>query len=202
MIDEIKITIKCHSCDYSNKYDLKNIYVLGMEDLTFYEITKIYPQLICSNCRTKNPEIVKNDSISLINFPPRICSVSQCINPILIPRLKALENVNTCINCASGRPNFENLQIITNTNFIEDRIDCLKNLKVRCAEINDIDEFQVCKNKQIRDLAKLENISKSNIKFILGEDNLLFKNHLKNIIEILDSNKKEKSLRNADLITF
>ena len=202
MLDDIKITIKCHHCNYSNSYNQENKESLQIEKLNFFEITRIFSSLVCSQCRNKNPEIVKNDNRSLVNYPPKICSINYCENPILIPRIKALENVNTCINCASGKSLTNNFQIIDNPNYIEDRIKILKELKKRFSFINEITEFEVCKNSQIREIAKLDQFSMKKVSYILGNDSLFFKNYGVKIISILEENKVKKVLKEIDIIYF
>ena len=204
MQDDLKITIKCRKCSNIKNFDDSNKNLLNLEKLNYKEITNIYANLICSICRSKRPEIKKENKYSLVNYPPKICSINKCANPILIPRLKLLDNkVNTCILCANGENNFENTIIIFDQDYVDKRISELKKLKKRCAFVNEISEFDVCKNSQIRLIAKLENKPYfDKIRTILGETNILFQKHHKNIEKILINYQKQKIIHNKDHILF
>ncbi len=204
MRDDLKITINCHKCSYLKNFNSSNKELLNIEELNYKEITNIYSSLICSVCRSKNPEITRENKYSLVNYPAKICSIDECDNPILIPRLKSLDNkVNTCILCASGDNNFKNTQVIFDQDYKNKRIIEIKKLKKRCAFINEISEFNVCKNAQIRLIATIEKRPYVNeIKSVLGEDNILFKNHSKSIEKILINYQKQKIIQSKDYILF
>lgn len=204
MLHDLKITIKCYKCNNFKIIENSNKDSLYIEQINYDEITKIYSDLICSNCRTKNPDIVKDNKYSLVNNPPKICSIESCRNPILIPRLKILDNkTNICFLCASGKNNYSNTQMILVEDYESKRITELKKLKKKCSIMNNIMEFTICKNSQIRLIAKLDKAPYfEGVKSILGENNILFDRHYDSIEKILTNNEKFKKIISSELIFF
>ena len=182
----LKITIKCNNCKILSNFDDLNLINLAYEFIDYSLITRVYNDLICKNCRHKNPILLRDEKHTVIGLSKEICVNVHCNKPIVTPRLIAFQedkHLLTCICCAKGEVVSTNH--IYNNNYKNERIIKLKELKKICSKINNIEEYKVCKNDQLRKIANLEYNFKSNLDKILDRNSFFYLNFKNKILKIL-----------------